>query len=145
VPENPLAREFDAIEFLGFRFRGDQKQAARVGSTVRSEGGGSFDRKFEGDGTALGLHEKVVDPEQVLDAVLGIKAEGTRIRGHIGAAGGADAGEVGRGHSEHADLFAAAFDDGRFRQLGVGRRGADAGVVLVRVGAKAPMLRMALV
>ena len=53
--------------------------------------------------------------------------------GHRDQAGRRDAGKVGRGHTEHADFFAAAFDDGGFGEFGVGRRGADARIVLIRM------------
>ena len=48
-------------------------------------------------------------------------------------AGRGDAGEVRRAHADHADFFAAALDDGGLGELGVGRRGVDARVVLPRV------------
>ena len=47
--------------------------------------------------------------------------------------GRGDAGKVRWGHAEDADFFTTALDDGGLGEFGVGGRGADAGVVLVRV------------
>ncbi len=47
--------------------------------------------------------------------------------------GRGDASKVRWGHAEDADFFTTALDDGGLGEFGVGGRGADAGVVFVRV------------